>query len=145
MDKAVQTKRPSAELTATDKLSVDEIKILLEDYKKVKDVNNILIGSCIRYFIRDTNGNLEFQLGGEVMSTKRLPTHLILRNGGYIWTIELLDKILFMKMSSDELKQEFNIVLKEKDEKIKQLIYLSKTLIEKNELLTKELEQLKKS
>jgi len=144
-DKSTQTEYLRPMLTFTERLTKDEISIYLEDYKRVKNIYDIKIGALIRYFIRnpDDSNSLLFRIGGEVYSTSHIPEYISLRSGYVIWSVYTENAIFFMKLSNDELKREFNDMLFEKNEKIKQLLQQHKILKEKNMKLEYELSKFK--
>jgi len=50
--------------SSKNKLSTDEIKKKLKEYSRVDDISKINIGTHLRYFTVESNGNKLFRLGG---------------------------------------------------------------------------------
>lgn len=121
--------------TATDNLTADEIKVLLEDYCQVKDINTVNIGTHIRYFA-PINGENKFRRGGNLKLINNNEGYIILRNAvGNEWSVQLKGVTIFKKMTLTEVKKECDRICNELTEKNKKL----KT---KNEELNKKVKQL---
>lgn len=117
--KLSDTKKPSG-LSFTEKLTDDEIKEYLEDYKE-EQIQNIKLGTHVRYFTVDKNGETKFRLGGTVRFKSPDHKYLILENGKASWSVQAINTIFFMKESTAELTKQFKEILFEKNEEIKQL------------------------
>lgn len=113
--------------TFTDKLSKNDIIAKLEDYKKT-DIDKIPLGSHVRYFSIDKDGNKLFRMGGQLTKNDGLPNYVILSNGQKSWSVQSGGTTFFKKMSNSEMKHEYETKLLEKDKKIKELLTLVKQL-----------------
>lgn len=111
--------------TYTDKLSKNDIIAKLEDYKK-SDISKIPLGSHVRYFSLDKDGNKLFRMGGQLTKNDGLPNFVILSNGKSSWSVQTGGTTFFKKMSVSEMKNEYEKKLLEKDKKIKELLTLLK-------------------
>ena len=113
------------DLTYTEKLTKDEIANKLEDYTKVEDINKVPIGTHLRYF-KEENGKQLFRMGGQLFKNDGLPTYIILSNGTSTWSVQIEGSTFFKKMSINEIKQEYEDIIVEKDNEIKKLLSLIK-------------------
>ena len=107
-------------LTYTDKLSKQEIESLLIDYEKVEDLNNVPIGTHIRYF-EDKYGELKFRTGGILTIKKGLPVYCILKNQNVSWSVQIKKCIFFRRITIKEVKEEYENKLIEKDKELNEL------------------------
>ena len=98
--------------TYQDKLSNTEIKEKLKDYKKVSNIKNISIGTHLRYFSVDKNGEKHFRLGGNLNKIDSEGRYVILSNGSVNWSVQIPSTIFFQKMSDEEYKDELKKELK---------------------------------
>jgi len=113
--------------TYTEKLSKDEIKQKLEDYKKVDKIGNVKIGTHVRYFSKKGN-IMVFRLGGIIIANNGLPDYVILKNGTKSWSVQTKDTIFFARISLTDLQQEYEELLTKKEAQIKGLIMENKEL-----------------
>lgn len=104
----------------TDNLTKDEIKQLLEDYRKEK-IEKIARGKHVRYFATDNEGHKKFRTGGILINNAGLPDYVVLSNGGKNWSVQTEDTIFYVQMSISDIKKEFQDTLFKKDEEIKHL------------------------
>lgn len=107
-------------LTYTDKLSKQEIETLLMEYEKVEDLNNIPLGTHIRYF-EDKDGELKFRTGGILTIKKGLPVYCILKNQNVSWSVQIKKCIFFRRITIKEVKKEYESRLIEKDRELNEL------------------------
>lgn len=121
--------------TYTDRLTKEEIAEKLIDYVKVDDIFKVPVGSFIRYFTIDNEGNKKFRLGGELISVDGYPNYIRLASGKVKWSVQAKTAIFFRRMDYNEIKKEFEEELKNKDKiiennekTIKQLLHKIKTL-----------------
>ena len=109
--------------TLQDKLTEEEIKEKLEDYNEVEDITKVPIGTHIRYFtlIPDKKGKLKkvFRLGGQLKNKDNCDKYIILSNGTVSWTVQIDTSILYKKMNIDEIKDEYENIIKDLEDKIK--------------------------
>jgi len=113
--------------TYTEKLSKDEIKQKLEDYKKVDKIENIKIGTHVRYFSKKGD-KMVFRLGGIIIANNGLPDYVILKNGAKSWSVQTKDTIFFARISLADVQQEYEELLTKKEAQIKGLIMENKEL-----------------
>ena len=90
-----------------NKLTPDEIKSKLEEYKKVDDITKVALNAHLRYFIIDEKtGDKQFRLGGFLTKIDMEKGYIVLSNGNLSWSVQLKNTILFKKMTFQELKDE---------------------------------------
>lgn len=112
-------KRPKS--TFTDNLSKEEVEKKLEDYKKVDDISQVTVGTHLRYFVKK-DGELIFRMGGNLKSNAGLPKFVILKNAeGIEWSVQVEGTIFYKKMIIQEIKDEYEEIIKELNSKIKKL------------------------
>jgi hypothetical protein len=140
-DAEVQTEYIKSGLKVSERLCKEEILICLEDYKKVKSIDELKVGQNIRYFLIGLDKKLTFRTGGEIIDVKGFPEYIGVKSGRIRWPVQIRDTIFFIKMSNHELKEEFKLKLTEDENKIKQLLYQNKTLLTKIDKLEKIIEE----
>ncbi len=90
-----------------NKLSPDEIKEKLEEYKRVEDITTVALNAHLRYFvINDKTGEKQFRLGGFLTKIDADKGYVILSNGQLSWSVQIATSIFFQKMTFQELKKE---------------------------------------
>jgi hypothetical protein len=127
VEKLDKTKYSRPKTTFTDKLSKSEIMSKLEDYTKTA-VDKIPLGTHVRYFVVNDDGKKIFRMGGQLTKNDGMPKYVILSNGKNSWSVQASTSIFFKKMSTPEIKQEYETKLLDKDKKIKELLTLIKQL-----------------
>jgi hypothetical protein len=127
VEKLDKSKYNRPKKTFTEKLSKSEIMSKLEDYKKTT-IDKISLGTHVRYFVVDSEGNKLFRMGGQLTKNDGMPQYVILSNGKNSWSVQTSTTIFFKKMSLPEIKQEHEIKILDKDKKIKELLTLIKQL-----------------
>jgi hypothetical protein len=107
--------------TFTDNLTKEDVEKKLEDYQKVDDINQILIGTNLRYFTKKDD-ELVFRMGGNLKANTGLPKFIILKNAvGVEWSVQVENSIFYKKMTIQEIKDEYEEIIKELNGKIKKL------------------------
>ena len=107
--------------TFTDNLTKEDVEKKLEDYKKVDDITQIPIGTNLRYFTKKGD-ELVFRMGGNLKSNNGLPKFVILKNAlGVEWSVQVEGTIFYKKMLVQEIKDEYEEIIKELNGKIKKL------------------------
>jgi hypothetical protein len=123
-------------LTYTDKLSKKDIETLLLDYEKVTDLNTVPTGTHIRYF-EDKDGEMKFRMGGILTIKTGLPTYCILKSNQVSWSVQIAKCIFFRRISIKDIKEEYEKIIIEKDNKINELITLIREIKKKNKTILK--------
>ncbi len=126
------------EITYTDKLSKKDIEALLIDYEKVNELKDVPQGTYIRYF-EDKDGIMKFRTGGILTIKTGLPEYIILYNNKVSWSVQVKKCIFFRKITTVEIKKEYNLLLDLKDQRIAELQALIKKLMQDNMELKKRL------
>lgn len=119
-------------------LTPDEIKKKLEEYKLVDNINEVPIGTHIRYFTNDKKtGEKLFRLGGFLAQNAK--DFITLSNNNNRWSVQKNNAIFYKKMSFTELKDELIRKISKKFEKE------IEALAAENERLKETLKQVKKT
>lgn len=121
--------------TFTDQLSTEQIKERLEDYSKVDDIYKVPLGVHLRYFI-NKDGHMLFRMGGQLHKNTGLPDYVILSNGASQWSVQIKNTIFWRKMTSNEIKEDYQTsleTLKSKYDKLKEENKLLKEKLKKYE------------
>ena len=109
------------EITYTDQLSKEEIQDKLADYSKVEDIYKVPLGVHLRYFVKK-DGQMLFRMGGQLFKNNGLPEYVILKSGTNAqWSVQVKDTVFYRKMTLDEIKKEYEDIIKKKNEKIQAL------------------------
>lgn len=107
--------------TFTDNLDKEEVEKKLEDYQKVEDLSKVPLGTHLRYFTKK-GGELVFRMGGVLKANTGLPKFVILKNALNVeWSVQVADSIFYKKMTIQEIKDEYENIIKELNGKIKKL------------------------
>jgi regulator of replication initiation timing len=136
-------------ITYQERLTNIDIKEKLKDYIIVEDINNVDIGTHLRYFIYDiVSKTKKFRLGGSLCKIDNLGRFLTLTNGHIKWSVQIPNTIFYKKLSNEEYREELkkeimtelesdnNDLIKAK-KLIKNLNIKIKNLIEENIILKK--------
>ena len=101
--------------TIQDTLTKEDIKEKLKDYKKVDDITKVLIGSHIRYFIKDLKTKKTmFRLGGFLTKFGENYKYLVLSNGEFSWSVQLNgNNELWVKINPKEMQEQIQTELEE--------------------------------
>jgi len=106
------------EITYTDQLSKEEIQEKLVDYSKVEDIYKVPLGVHLRYFVKK-DGQMLFRMGGQLFKNSGLPEYVILKSGTNAqWSVQVKDTVFYRKMTLAEIKQEYEDLIKKKNDKI---------------------------
>jgi hypothetical protein len=146
-------KRPKQ--TKQDKLSYEEIKELLKNYSKVKDLSTVPLGTHIRYVESKLNPftnkfERKFRLGGYLINNKNSDKYIVLSNGSLKWSVQVKDTVFYKSNLKDEEKVSHtengleNDKLQEEITKLKDLLVEKELTIKKLKEKIKELKALKK-
>ena len=104
-------KRP--EKTYTDNLTQEDIDDMLDEYKMVDDISKVPLGVHLRYCVIDKNGKKKFRVGGFLHKNAGIPKYLILTNNTTSWTVQIKNTTFFRKMTSAEVKAEYEDEIEE--------------------------------
>lgn len=136
-------KRPTQ--TFTDKLTANDIAAYLEDYQEVANIDELKLGTHVRYFITENNKK-KFRLGGYVINIQ--PDYLVLsnkRNNTYgndnnksKWSVQRKNCILYKQMSVQEIRDEYESLIQKYKTKVDQLTHALQDKNEEIERLTKQ-------
>jgi hypothetical protein len=139
-------KRPAK--TFQETLTNDEIKEKLEGYKKISDINDLNIGSHLRYFTKDkTTKKMLFRSGGMLNAIRQgdKNKYLILSNGTVSWSVQNDgNNIFWAKMSQKEYKDIIETEIQEKTNVDNEVNEKYKKLKQKNDYIVKLLEDQQK-
>ena len=90
------------------------------------DISKVSLGNHMRYFITSIDkktGNVtrKFRLGGVLANKDNADKYIILSNGTFSWSVQVNTAIFFKKMTIDEIKEEYEDIIHDKNLEIKQL------------------------
>jgi len=99
-----------------ESLSPADIKKKLEEYEQVDEINNVKIGTHLRYFtFNPSTGKKQFRLGGFL--SKLDQDYIIMNNGEFSWSVQKNKTVFFKKLSFVDLKEELVKKISKKYEK----------------------------
>lgn len=123
LSKSVGYQRPK--YTIQDKLTEEEIEEKLEDYKEVEDIKSVPTGSHLRYFVttvdKSGNSSRKFRLGGVLKDKENADKYVVLSNGSISWSVQVNNATFYKKMNIEEIKEEYELIIREKLDEIKSL------------------------
>jgi hypothetical protein len=126
-------KRPKH--TIQDKMTEEEIEEKLEDYIEIEDIFKVPLNSHIRYYtlIPGKDGEIKkaFRLGGQLKNKDNADKYIILSNGKVTWTVQMDTSILYRKMTLEEIKEDYENIIKDLEEANLQLKKDNKKLLKK--------------
>ena len=126
-------KRPKH--TIQDKMTEEEIDEKLEDYIEIEDIFKVPLNSHIRYYtlIPGKDGEIKkaFRLGGQLKNKDNADKYIILSNGTVTWTVQMETSILYRKMTIEEIKEDYENIIKDLEESNLQLKKDNKKLLKK--------------
>ena len=101
--------------TFQENLSNQDINLQLKNYKKIENIENVPIGTHIRYFnIDSTTKKSLFRMGGTLQKIDPQGRYITLSNGTINWSVQLTSSILYQKMTDSEITTELrNDIYKE--------------------------------
>lgn len=136
-------------VTLTESLTPEEIKQKLIDYKKVKDIRDIVIGTHVRYFtkLKGTNKPV-FRLGGVLTKFGPDYQYVVLSNGTVSWSVQVPDSTFFAKkslkeMGNEQITQNSNDEVEELKNKLEKMKSIIKEQKNENEKLKDKLDTIK--
>ena len=63
-----------------------------------------------------------FRMGGQLFKNNGLPEYVILKSGTNAqWSVQIKDTVFYRKMTINEIKEEYEDIIKKKNEKIQAL------------------------
>jgi hypothetical protein len=99
-----------------DSLSPAEIKKKLEEYQQVDEIDDVKIGTHLRYFtFNPSTGKKQFRLGGFLSKLDK--DYIVMNNGQLSWSVQKDKTVFFKKVSFGDLKEELIEKISKKYEK----------------------------
>ena len=99
-----------------ESLSPAEIKKKLEEYQQVDDIDDVKIGTHLRYFtFNPSTGKKQFRLGGFLSKLDK--DYIVMNNGQLSWSVQKNKTVFFKKVSFGDLKDELIEKISKKYEK----------------------------
>ena len=97
--------------TKQDMLTYEQIKELLQNYKKVKNVGEVPLGTHMRYIEKKLNPvtnkiEQKFRLGGYLINNKNPDKYVVLSNGSIKWSVQVKDTVFYKSILKEEDKNE---------------------------------------
>lgn len=112
-------KRPKK--TVQDKLTAEDIEEKLKFYRRVDDIIDVALNTHTRYFSIDKKGKKLFRLGGFITKKGNNGKYVVLSNGRSSWSVQIDSSIFYKKLTLEELAEEYEYIIKQKDIKYKKL------------------------
>ena len=123
-----------------DSLSPADIKKKLEEYQQVNEIDDVNIGTHLRYFtFNPSTGKKQFRLGGFLSKIDK--DYVVMNNGEFSWSVQKDKTVFFKKISFGDLKEELIEKISKKYEK--KIIELSEENLNLKNALKKIKKQLK--
>ena len=129
------------ELTYTDLLTKEQIETLLIDFEEIKNISDVPIGTFIRYFEFKEN-ELKFRVGGILSVKKPNDGYIYLKNNQINWPVQLKNCLLFRKLTTIEVRKEFDKKFLKQEKEINDLLSMIRNLQTENTNLKKKLKEL---
>ncbi len=107
-------------LTYQDMLTRKDIEGQLLDYEKVTNLEDVPVGTHIRYF-ESKNSELKYRVGGILTIKTGLPAYIILSNGKVSWSVQVKSSIFFRRITIRETKLVYEKILESKDMELEEL------------------------
>ena len=124
-----------------ESLSPAEIKKKLEEYQQVDDIDDVKIGTHLRYFtFNPSTGKKQFRLGGFLSKTDK--DYIVMNNGEFSWSVQKDKTVFFKKLNFGDLKEELIEKISKKYEK--KIIELTEENVKLKNALKNIKKQLKK-
>jgi len=145
--------------TYQDKLTQEDIQLLLEEYNQVTDMHELKPGLHVRYFSiikkkvgKSTTEKRIFRMGGQIIKIDYEKQYLVLSNGKITWSVQINDSTIFYrKLTSQEIKDFYENEITEVDTELtktraayEKLKGLYRELQAENDKLKSELSNFKK-
>ncbi len=92
--------------TMQDSLTAQDIKEKLKSYTSVDSIDNVQLGTHVRYYSKNTKtGDIKFRLGGILIKRELDKPYVILSNGNLSWSVQKKTSKFYRKMSAEEEKE----------------------------------------
>jgi hypothetical protein len=120
--------------TMQDKITKEEIDIMLEDYIEVDDIASVTRNTHIRYYtviIENNKAKKVFRIGGELKFVSDDKVYVILANGDSKWSVQTKNTIFYRQLSIFEIKQEYDDILDEYEAELLELKKINRKLYKK--------------
>lgn len=128
-------------ITATNKLTSEEITKLLENYQEV-DIKNLKRGIHTRYF-KKNGKSIDFKLGGILLKIDDDYKYVVMMEKGFTWSVQG-NSIFYQKMTSNDEIQELEYDNQKNKNDIIELKSYIKSLIKQLQEKEKQEENYKK-
>ncbi len=110
------------ETTMTESMSNDDIKKVLEDYKKV-NASELIKSDHVRYFVINDDKTTSFRLGGWVLKTDGMPDYIVLTNGKLNWSVQCINAIFYKQMTQTETIDQYKLAITLKHDEVEKYKY----------------------
>ena len=107
-----------------NKLTQEDIELLLEEYEEVNDPTELKVGTHVRYYTMVLNKKTKiyekvFRMGGNIINIDPEYKYVVISNGRLSWSVQIANTDFYRKMTIQDIKQFYENVLDEKDEQVK--------------------------
>lgn len=123
MDRLTNDDYNRPEVTLTEKLTEEDIKAKLKDYKRlntIEELNAVALGTHLRYFDY-IDDEYKYRPGGSLINKNGIPDYIVLTNGGKTWCPQVKRCVFFKKMNNEEIKDEYDQVIEQQTKEISKL------------------------
>ena len=105
--------------TKSESYSLDKLEEILENYSETA-ITAIPVGTLVKYFSK-VDGKDKYRPGGRLINKSGLPKYVVLSNGKRSWSVQVEGTKFFRRMTDDEIKDEYEDIISEKNDIIKKL------------------------
>lgn len=126
--------------TKQDMYTPDEINDMLLDYDPIDDINEVALGTHLRYFVtvvEEKKKIKKFRRGGMLNQNDPKKPFVILSNGKVTWSVQKKQATFWKKRTFDEIKEEY---INEID-KLKSDLSVANKTIHKYTIIIKQLKE----
>ena len=107
-----------------NKLTPEDIELLLEEYEEVNDPTELKVGTHVRYYTLVQNKKTKiyekaFRMGGNIINIDPEYKYVVISNGKISWSVQVANTDFYRKMTIQDIKQFYENVLDDKDTEIK--------------------------
>jgi hypothetical protein len=103
----------------------EDINLLLEEYDEVNDMSELKPSDHVRYFTikYKKNGYVDkkFRMGGQIIKIDHELKYLVLTAKKLTWSVQFNNTIFYKKMTTNDIKEFYELELDDKDMKIEKL------------------------
>jgi hypothetical protein len=132
--------------TATDMLSIDDIKKRIRNFERVnnEEIKDILVNTRIQYFELSEDDGFRYKPGG-VMIVNKYPDYIVLANGRKTWCVQLDKHVIYKEIDVEKITAKHDAEMDKLREQLDAYRNLLRGRYDEIEQLKKELKRIKRS